>query len=313
MEFHQVRYFLALSTTLNFTRAAEMCNVTQPALTRAIKLLEHEFGGPLIIREQRLSHLTELGQRVLPVLQECYKKALAAKALARAENDRSALRLAVVGSVDLARLSAPLEKIFTEFPDTEISVMRGSNEEILEFLKAGDASLAISDSDIGTWERLDSWIIDREPYVLVANERHPLATAQPVPMAELFRQRLICLPYCSLAKDLLEMADQEGETSGSFCEVATMFDIFALLQLNAGVALLPREQKLPEGLVHLQTEGMELAHDTRLFAVAGRRRNRPTMKFINYFDRQVQDVVTLPQIAAGALELKAASFVAAMA
>ena len=37
MELHEIRYYLALSETLNFTRAAEACNVTQPALTRAIK------------------------------------------------------------------------------------------------------------------------------------------------------------------------------------------------------------------------------------------------------------------------------------
>ena len=39
MEMHQVRYFLSLCDELNFTRAAEKCNVAQPALTRAIKLL----------------------------------------------------------------------------------------------------------------------------------------------------------------------------------------------------------------------------------------------------------------------------------
>ncbi|MGB6791893.1 MAG: LysR family transcriptional regulator, partial [Pseudolabrys sp.] len=40
MEMHQVRYFLAVARTLNFTRAAEECHVAQPSLTRAIKLLE---------------------------------------------------------------------------------------------------------------------------------------------------------------------------------------------------------------------------------------------------------------------------------
>ena len=38
MEMHQVRYFLAVARTLNFTRAAEECHVAQPSLTRAIKL-----------------------------------------------------------------------------------------------------------------------------------------------------------------------------------------------------------------------------------------------------------------------------------
>ena len=42
MEMQQVRYFVALAETLNFTRAAEKCNVSQPALTRAIQQLEHE-------------------------------------------------------------------------------------------------------------------------------------------------------------------------------------------------------------------------------------------------------------------------------
>ncbi len=39
MEMHQIRYFLAVCDELNFTRAAERCNVAQPSLTRAIKLL----------------------------------------------------------------------------------------------------------------------------------------------------------------------------------------------------------------------------------------------------------------------------------
>jgi len=50
----QVRYFLAVTDTLNFTRAAELCNVSQPALTRAIQLLEEELGGELSRRQPGL-------------------------------------------------------------------------------------------------------------------------------------------------------------------------------------------------------------------------------------------------------------------
>ena len=75
MEMHQARYFVALCETLNFTRAAEKCNVTQPSLTRAIKLLEDELGGPLFNRERNQTHLTELGRLMEPHLREVIDQA----------------------------------------------------------------------------------------------------------------------------------------------------------------------------------------------------------------------------------------------
>src|SRR5919201_1623309 len=62
MEMHQVRYFLATVSELNFTKAAERCNVTQPSLTRAIKQLEDELGGDLFRRERPQAQLTELNR-----------------------------------------------------------------------------------------------------------------------------------------------------------------------------------------------------------------------------------------------------------
>ena len=70
MELHEIRYFLALSKTLNFTKAAEMCNVSQPALTRAIQKMEDELGGLLFSRERSNTHLTELGRMLEPHLTE---------------------------------------------------------------------------------------------------------------------------------------------------------------------------------------------------------------------------------------------------
>jgi LysR family hydrogen peroxide-inducible transcriptional activator len=62
MQFHQVRYFLAACDTLNFTRASEACNVSQPALTVAIRKLEDSLGGRLFVRDRGHLELTELGR-----------------------------------------------------------------------------------------------------------------------------------------------------------------------------------------------------------------------------------------------------------
>src|SRR5215471_10295398 len=96
MEMHQVRYFLAAVSELNFTKAAEKCNVSQPSLTRAIKQLEGELGGDLFRRERPQAQLTELGERMLPLLRQCYESALGARSLA------SAIKGGEVGSLRLA-------------------------------------------------------------------------------------------------------------------------------------------------------------------------------------------------------------------
>src|SRR6476646_11163040 len=103
MEMHQVRYFLATVSELNFTKAADKCNVTQPSLTRAIKQLEDELGGDLFRRERPHAQLTELGQRMYPLLKQCYESALGARSLASAfrSGEIGALRIALAHSIDL--------------------------------------------------------------------------------------------------------------------------------------------------------------------------------------------------------------------
>ncbi len=70
MELNQIRYFLTLCRELNFTRAAEQCHVSQPALTKAIKNLEEELGGELFRRERSNTHLTDLGRLMQPHLEQ---------------------------------------------------------------------------------------------------------------------------------------------------------------------------------------------------------------------------------------------------
>src|SRR3974390_666175 len=83
MEMHEIRYFFALCEELNFTRAAERCNVAQPSLPAPIRKLEEEFGGPLFHRERANTHISELGRTVQPYLEQILKGAESAKAHAQ--------------------------------------------------------------------------------------------------------------------------------------------------------------------------------------------------------------------------------------
>jgi DNA-binding transcriptional LysR family regulator len=136
MEMHQVRYFLAVARTLNFTRAADECNVTQPSLTRAIKQLEAELGGDLFRRE-RPAGLTELGQRMHPLLKQCYEAALGARSLASSfkSGEIGALRIALTHSIDLSLLIPFLDQIKRQFNRLEFRFLRGDSREVGEMLK----------------------------------------------------------------------------------------------------------------------------------------------------------------------------------
>jgi DNA-binding transcriptional LysR family regulator len=82
MEMHQARCLLAVARGRSCNRAAEQCNVTQPSLTRAIQKLEEEFGGQLFRRERALTHPTDLGRLMHPLLERSYDAAQQARALA---------------------------------------------------------------------------------------------------------------------------------------------------------------------------------------------------------------------------------------
>ena len=200
MEMHQVRYFLAVSRTLNFTRAAEECNVAQPSLTRAIKLLEEELGGDLFRREHKLSHLTDLGQRMLPLLQQCYAAAQGVKQLAHQirRGEIASLRLALSNTVDSTLLIPFLTELTRAFPGLELRFLRGTGDEAAEFLKKGEADLAVAGSLSLAWERFDLWPLFSEEFALLVGPDHALAGANAVDVddlsaADLVRQLLHAL------------------------------------------------------------------------------------------------------------------------
>src|SRR6188474_2356395 len=66
MEIHQLRYMAAVARTGNFSRAAKLCNVSQPSLSQQIQKLERELGERLFERHRTRTRLTACGERFLP-------------------------------------------------------------------------------------------------------------------------------------------------------------------------------------------------------------------------------------------------------
>ncbi len=174
MEMHQVRYFLAMCETLNFTRAAERCHVSQPALTRAIKKLEEELGGPLFRRERNLTHLTDLGRTLKPHLEQSVASVNTAKAVAQdfQSLEKAPLNLGVMCTIGPSRLIGLMSKIRRELPGIELTLHDVVPNEVVDRLLAGSLDIALFGSPQALPERFDRRPLYRERYVVAFPPGH---------------------------------------------------------------------------------------------------------------------------------------------
>lgn len=273
MELHQVRYFLAACHRLNFTRAAEDCHVSQPALSRAIQQLEAELGGELFRREHSLTHITDLGHTVLPALRQTYEGSLAAKALANdyLKGGHAPLKLALSRSIDIDLLSPLLGEITKAFTRIEIKMFRGPPHEIGEKLKSGDVEIAVAGPLGDGWDRLDGRQLYQERYGLLLSRQHALAQQNRIDLQRLVDQRLLCRPHCGLADTLIARLKGVGAKEVTRHDVPLIDDLTGLVRSNFGVGVLPKGRLVPDDLRFSEVEGVDLSRWIHVYTVAGRR------------------------------------------
>lgn len=275
MEMHQVRYFLAVTRLLNFTRAAEECHVAQPSLTRAIKQLEEEFGGELFRRERNLTHLTDLGHRMLPLMQQCYDSAVSAKALASAikAGDVAPLSIAISGSVNITLLVSHLSELTRAFKGLELRFLRGAVHELGELLKHGDAEVLVAGALPEKWERLDCWPLFTEGFELVVGREHRLATKNEVGLDDVLDERLLVRPYCEAKADLERAIQSRAVALCSGHRVVSDHDLIELLDANLGIGILPESAPTKPGLRHIPIRDLDIRRTIHVYCVAGRQRS----------------------------------------
>jgi DNA-binding transcriptional LysR family regulator len=282
MEMHQVRYFLAAARLLNFTRAAEECNVAQPSLTRAIKQLEEEFGDDLFRRERNLTHLTEFGRRMTPFLQQCHDSAAAAKNLASAlkKGAVAPLTLALSHSLGLSLFVSHLTELSRAFDGLELRLLRGARDEIAGFLRQGEADIALAGPLAESWDRLESWPLFSERVQVVVGKTHRFAGRNAVEPENFAGERLIVRSCCEATQDFTEFLKGQQICPKVSHEIVSEHDHFILLEAGLGVGLMPESAVLSNGLTFVPVEGLELGRAIVMYAVAGRQRSAAASAFM---------------------------------
>jgi DNA-binding transcriptional LysR family regulator len=200
MEMQQVRYFVALAGTLNFTRAAEQCNVSQPALTRAIQQLEHELGGPLFHRERGNTHLSELGRMMLPYLQTVEESCRAARDQARAVKklEQATLTIGTMCTIGPQLVSDLLVRFQAQHPGIEVRVIDTGAPQMIEMLEKGELEVAIVGVPDELPDTLHQLPIFEERFVILLPPNHRLVASNPIRAAELDQEPYVSRSNCEV-------------------------------------------------------------------------------------------------------------------
>ena len=285
MDLVQIRYFLALAESLNFTRAAERCNVTQPALTRSIQRLEDELGGPLLLRERSLTQLTELGRAMLPLLQRTYVAAEEARTkaatLQRQEAGVAPLRLGLCSLAAASSLAPVLRALADRFGAAfELTLIRGTSERLTEMLLHGELDAALLPAAELDSERLNRWLLFEDGLVVLAPAGHRLAALQTVPVGALRGETVLVDPEegCALRRAFGRLC--EGGALPVRHQVSGPESAAQLAAAGLGVALAAGRQPILAGLARRFLDDPAARQSIMLATVAGRPAGRAVDAFI---------------------------------
>jgi DNA-binding transcriptional LysR family regulator len=272
MELHQIRYFVAVSRLLNFTRAAEQCNVTQPALTKAIQKLELELGGDLVHRERQLTQLTELGKLVLPMLEGAVNSVDSARTLSREyqRKDNAPLRIGLTPCISASLLVAPLAEIARFVPGLRVEMIEDSTDRLVEMIFEGEIGAAITGDSNVFPDRIDHWILFEERFLVLAAQHSPLADLETVPPSALADATWLERSGCELCERLCDVCFP-GKKPSVMHRGNHEDHLQHMVAAGLGILLASEHAPRLPSLVARKIEGDPLKQTVRLLVIAGRR------------------------------------------
>lgn len=140
-----IKYFVTVSETLNITRASEIIGISQPALSYAIKRLESELGGELLIRLKNGIQLTKLGEEFKTRSRRLLYEWEQAKNLANPDSGliQGTYTIALHASVALYTLQSFMPELQTEFPDLNFNFVHGLSREMTEKVISWEADFGL--------------------------------------------------------------------------------------------------------------------------------------------------------------------------
>ncbi len=240
MEIRQLKYFLKVAETLNFSEASRRLFITQSTLSQQISHLEKEIGLPLFERNSHEVYLTEPGKELLPYAM----KAVVAtdSCIAHIEDLKQMitgeLNIGVTYSFSTIMMDTMVDFMKT-YPGVKLNIFYHSMDELLEMLKSRKVDFVLAFLPLQSDKEIDSRIIFTNRLAAIVNQNHPLAKQQRIHLKELERFGLVLPARGLLARHAFErlISHQELELKVKV-EVNTIDLIFQLLHRSNYISIL---------------------------------------------------------------------------
>jgi len=279
MDFNQVRYFLALADTLNFTRAAEKCYVSQPALTQAIKRLETELGGELIHRDGRDTELTDLGKSLRSHFEKIDETRHLVRSTAKAltEGQVGELNIGLMCTIGPQMLAGMLDSFQLANPMVSIILHDVTPTVISDLLLSNSLDGILCARHGSPDKRLTYFTLFEEPMVVAFADDHAFVELETVPLRAIAQERYVDRLHCEFRPEFLEYCKDENiELDVSFRSQREDW-IQSMIRDGMGVSVIPEYSLLEPKLEHRPVSDPALVRNVE-FAVAARAAMSPALK-----------------------------------
>ena len=246
MDLYQIRYFLAITETGSFTKAAERLYMSQPSLSAGIKKLEKELGVVLFERGGRKVLLTPTGQLFLEKAQNILQEYQSALHMIKGFKDRPTLRLGTLHTIRGCSLARLIGAYRQKHPNVVIELRNGHLEELRELLEDGQIDIAITsleqNDDLASAQQLF-----QQPLLLAVPADHAFAQRSSIQLSELDGQPYIERIHCELWRACPQMFESVGIQPQIIYWADHEEWVIALIQVGLGISIMPVWQ----GLNHL--------------------------------------------------------------
>jgi DNA-binding transcriptional LysR family regulator len=253
-EISQLRCFVAVAEELHFSRAAERLNMTQPPLSRQIRLLEHHVGAQLLERNSRTVRLTAAGKAFFPEAARILRIAEEAVFTARraAKGEQGSLAIGFTSASGYSLLPEVVRRLRERSPGVSLTLKELVSTVQVEALNAGELDLGLMRPHPVSGD-LDSQLIATEALMLAIHESDAERWPLEPTLADLHgRPFVMYSPY--EARPFYQMLSERFARAGVVPDIVEhigqVHTMLALVRAGIGTAL------IAEGAARLKFDGI---------------------------------------------------------